>query len=101
MWSPPVSRRDLNVLDLACEKIRRFIPLKQLHMITARRDFDSFALALGPEVVLPDGDLMIDGVTLQSLKTIPLPVFPRGRAGIFSSCSNINSPFTSRRTIIF
>ena len=83
MWSPPVFRRDLNVLDLAYEKIRRFIPLKQLHMITARRDFDSFALALGPEVVLPDEDLMIDGVTLQSLKTIPLARFSQGPGWYF------------------
>ena len=52
-------------------------------MIPARRDFDSFALALGPEVVLLDEDLMIDGVTLQSLKTIPLARFSQGPGWYF------------------
>ncbi len=76
-------RRDLHILGLACKNISRFIPVKELHVITARRNFDCFAQVLGPEAVLLDEDRMIDGMTLQSLKTIPLARFSQGPGWYF------------------
>ena len=71
-------KRDLPLLALAYRNLRRFVPMKRLHVITSRRDFSHFEAILGREVVLLDEDTMIPGVTLQALKVIPLARFSQG-----------------------
>ena len=76
-------RRDLPLLSLAYGHLRRFVPMKQLHVVTARRDFDHFKNVLGGEVVLLDENEMIPSVTLPALKTIPLARFSQGPGWYF------------------
>jgi hypothetical protein len=71
-------RRDLPKLALAHDYLRRFLPMKQLHVITPRRDFVHFQNALGSEVVLLDENEMIPGVTVQALKVIPMARLSQG-----------------------
>lgn len=76
-------KRDLPLLALAHKNLRRFVAMKQLHVITARRDFPDFAAALGPDVVLLDENQLIPGVTLEALKVIPLARFSQGPGWYF------------------
>jgi len=87
--APPVDvvaaclKRDLPLLSLAYKNLQRFVSMKQLHVITARRDFAHFENVLGREVVLLDENEMIPGVTLQALKVIPLARFSQGPGWYF------------------
>jgi hypothetical protein len=76
-------KRDLPLLSLAHKNLQRFVAMKQLHVITARRDFAHFENALGKEVVLLDENEMIPGVTLAALKVIPLARFSQGPGWYF------------------
>ena len=76
-------KRDLPVLVLAYENLRRFVPMKQLYVITSRKDFRHFENMLGKEVVLLDENEMIPGVTLAALKVIPLARFSQGPGWYF------------------
>lgn len=76
-------KRDLPVLVLAYRNLQRFVALKQLHVITARRDFAHFEKVLGSDVVLIDEHEMIPGVTLAALKVIPLARFSQGPGWYF------------------
>ena len=77
--------KDLHILKLAAQNLPQFVPFKKLHVITARRDFPSFAHALGTNVTLIDEDAFIPGLTLARLRAFDDPVFHRARAGISSS----------------
>jgi len=76
-------KRDLPLLTLAYRNLRRFVAVKQLHVITPRRDFRHFESALGKDVVLLDENEMIPGMTLQALKVIPLARFSQGHGWYF------------------
>ena len=75
--------RDLPLLALAYRNLRRFVPMKQLHVITSRHNFSHFGDVLGKDVVLLDEDTMIPGVTLQALRVIPLARFSQGPGWYF------------------
>jgi hypothetical protein len=76
-------KRDLPKLSLACRNLQRFVAMKQLHVITARRDFKYFEDALGREVALIDENEMIPTVTLPALKVIPLARLSQGHGWYF------------------
>ena len=76
-------KRDWPILSLAYENLQRCVVMKQLHVITARRDFAYFENALGREVVLLDENEFIPGVTLAALKVIPLARFSQGPGWYF------------------
>jgi hypothetical protein len=76
-------KRDLPLLALAYQNLRHFVPMKQLHVITSRRDFGHFENVLGNEVVLLDENEMIPGVTLAALKAVPLARFSQGPGWYF------------------
>ena len=76
-------KRDLPILALAYRNLRRFVPMKRLHVITSRRDFSHFEDLLGRDVVLIDEDTMIPSVTLPALKVIPLARFSQGPGWYF------------------
>lgn len=87
--TPPVDvvaaclKRDLPLLSLAYQNLQRFVAMKRLHVITARRDFPHFENVLGREVVLLDENGMIPGVTLPALKVIPLARLSQGHGWYF------------------
>jgi hypothetical protein len=76
-------KRDLPKLSLAYRNLQRFVPMKQLHVITPRRDFADFENALGRDVVLLDENELIPTVTLPALKVIPLARFSQGPGWYF------------------
>jgi hypothetical protein len=76
-------RRDLPKLARAHENLRRFVAMKQLHVITARHDFPAFQKVLGGGVALIDESEMIPGVTLAALKVIPLARLSQGPGWYF------------------
>jgi hypothetical protein len=76
-------KRDLPKLALAAQNLRRFVPMKQLHVITVRRDFACFRDALGGDAILLDENEMIPGMTLPALKVIPLARFSQGPGWYF------------------
>lgn len=76
-------RRDLPKLKRASTNLRRFVPMKQLHVITRRDDFDAFRETLGADVALLDENEMIPGVTLAALKVIPLAKLSQGHGWYF------------------
>jgi hypothetical protein len=76
-------KRDLPKLSLAYRNLQRFVPMKRLYVITARRNFADFENALGREVVLLDENEMIPGITLSALKVIPLARFSQGPGWYF------------------
>jgi len=79
----PCLRRDLPKLALAYQNLRRFAAIKQLHVITQRRDFAHFQQALGADVVLLDENEMIPTVSFDALKVIPLARFSQGPGWYF------------------
>jgi Family of unknown function (DUF6492) len=74
---------DLSSLRLALGGLRRFVPFKRLHVMTARSNFARSARALGADVELLDEDSVIPGMTLAELRKLSLPGFPRGAGWYF------------------
>jgi len=74
---------DVRILRLALDGLRLFVPFKQLHVITARSNFSRCQRALGDGVELLDEDALIPGMTLQSLRPLSLPGFPKGAGWYF------------------
>lgn len=74
---------DLPILQLNVAAQKRFLPLRQSHVITAQRNFPRFREALGEEVALIDEDTFIPGLNLASLRALPLPGFPHGAGWYF------------------
>jgi hypothetical protein len=75
--------RELPVLKLASENLRKFVPFKRLHVFTARANFPAFAGALGPSVELIDEDQVVEGMTLAQLRKLAEPGFPQGAGWYF------------------
>lgn len=75
--------KDLHVLALAADNLRRFVPFKQLHVITAHKNFPRFVNRLGASVELIDEDTLIPGMTLQQLRALEEPGFPQGAGWYF------------------
>jgi hypothetical protein len=76
-------RRDLPKLMRAHENLLQFVPMKQMQVIAPQRDFVHFRNALGSDVVLLDENELIRGVTLQSLKVIPMARLSQGTGWYF------------------
>ena len=74
---------DLGILVLALEGLRRFVPFRKLHVITAHRNFARFKRVLGDDVEFLDEESLIPGMTLAELKKLPLPGFPRAAGWYF------------------
>jgi hypothetical protein len=75
--------RDLPVLKLSSENLRKFVPFKTLSVFTARSNFRAFADALGAEVRLIDEDAAIEGMTIDQLRRFPEMGFPKGAGWYF------------------
>jgi len=84
---------DLSILKVTARQLRVCLPLKKLHVITARTNFPKFHRALGPEVVLVDEDILIPGMTLQSLRQLTLPGFPQGAGWYFQQLLKFSFAF--------
>ena len=76
-------RRDLPKLVRAHQNLRRFVPMKQMHVITAPGDFAPFRNAFGDDVNLLDENDLIPGVTLAALKVIPMARLSQGTGWYF------------------
>ena len=76
-------KRDLPLLSLAYKNLQRFTAIKQLHVVTPRRDFSHFENVLGRDIVLLDENEMIPGLTLAALKVIPLAKLSQGHGWYF------------------
>ncbi len=74
---------DVRILRLALDGLQRFVPFRKLHVITARSNFSRCRRALGNDVELLDEDALIPGMTLQSLRGLALPGFPKGAGWYF------------------
>jgi hypothetical protein len=74
---------DLKVLQLAADGLHRHLPLRQLSVITARRNFRPLRKAFGKNVELLDEDAVIPGMTLNELRKLSLPGFPGGAGWYF------------------
>lgn len=74
---------DFPILRLTHEALRRFVPFKKLHVITAARNFPRLKSLLAGGVELHDEDLLIPGMTLAQLRELPLPGFPKGAGWYF------------------
>jgi hypothetical protein len=75
--------KDLHILALVAENLRRFVPFKQLYVITARANFHRFEDMIGPGAVLLDEDAIIPGMNLVQLRGLDEPDFPRGAGWYF------------------
>ena len=75
--------RDLPILRLAAQNLPRCVPLKRLHVLTARQHFPEFTKALGHDVTLIDEDAFIPGLTLAQLRALAEPGFPQGAGWYF------------------
>jgi hypothetical protein len=74
---------DVRMLRLALAGLRRHVALRRLHVITARRNFDSLRRDLGGAAELIDEDEFIPGMTLQAVRALALPGFPQGAGWYF------------------
>jgi Family of unknown function (DUF6492) len=86
--------KDLPVLKLTAENLRRFVPFKSLRVYTLGSNFREFAAALGPDVVMMDEDKAIDGMTLEHLRRFPETGFPQGAGWYFQQFLKLSFAFT-------
>ncbi|HEY2342296.1 MAG TPA: DUF6492 family protein, partial [Chthoniobacteraceae bacterium] len=68
---------------LAVPRLRRFLPVRKIHVCAPRREFARFHAALGSDVVLLDEDEVVPGLRLAELRKLKLPGFPRGAGWYF------------------
>ena len=85
--------KDLPVLKLASENLRRFVPLKTLRIFTARSNFREFADVLGTSVQLIDEDSALKGMTLEQLRRFPERGFPQGAGWYFQQFLKLSFAF--------
>jgi hypothetical protein len=85
--------KDLPVLKLAAENLRRFVPFKSLRIFTARSNFRECAAALGPDAVMIDEDTAIEGMTLEQLRRFPETQFPQGAGWYFQQFLKLSFAF--------
>jgi hypothetical protein len=84
---------DLPILCLGAKALREFLPFRQLHVITARKNFSKFQRMLGATVELLDEDALIPGMTLAKLKELSLPGFPQGAGWYFQQLLKLSFGF--------
>src|SRR5882762_7103078 len=75
--------RDLPTLCLAVEGLRTHLRPVRITVATARQNFRAFQKALGRSVELADEDELIPDMTLDSIRSMPIPSFPRGAGWYF------------------
>jgi len=85
---------DLRILRLTFAALERYVSLRRLFVITARSNFRSCRRALGEEVILIDEDTFIPGMTLDALRQLPLPGFPRGAGWYFQQLLKFQFAFS-------
>jgi hypothetical protein len=86
--------KDLPVLKLAAENLRRLVPFKSLRVFTLGTNFREFAAALGPDAVMIDEDKAIEGMTLEQLRRFPETGFPQGAGWYFQQFLKLSFAFT-------
>jgi uncharacterized protein DUF6492 len=69
---------DSGILQVTLDGLRRFVPFRKAHVITACKNMRKFRRALGPDVELIDENAFIPEMTLSRLKKLSLPGFPQG-----------------------
>ena len=74
---------DLPVLGLAFTALKKQVPLRRLHVITAPGNFAKYRRILGAEPELIDEDSFLPGMTLAEVSRLALPGFPHGAGWYF------------------
>ena len=74
---------DLGIFQIAVDSLRRLIGSKTFYVFTARSNFARFRRVLGPGINLMDEDEAIPDMTLDALKKMKLPGFPKGAGWYF------------------
>lgn len=75
--------RDLPIYKITCQSLRDWIPGAEIHVITRRQDFDLFHNTCGKDLHLWDEAELLPGMTLQDLRQMPFPFFPKGAGWYF------------------
>ncbi len=70
------------------------MPVRQIHIVTAHRNFEKFRRVLGDKVVLQDEDTFIPTMTLSGLRNLPLPGLPAGAGWYFQQLLKFNFCFS-------
>jgi len=71
------ARHHLHILRSAIHGLRRFAPVRNVCVITDHANFPQYRRFLASEVDLLDEDQMIPSMTLESLRSLVLPGFPK------------------------
>jgi hypothetical protein len=74
---------DFGVLPLTLSGLRQFVLFRKLYVITAGRHVAKLQRTLGNAVEVLEEDLMIPGMTLEALRKLSLPGFPKGAGWYF------------------
>lgn len=85
--------KDLPVLKLASENLRKFVPFKTLRVFTGRSNFRAFSDALGADVGLIDEDAALQGMTIEQLRRFPERGFPQGAGWYFQQFLKLSFAF--------
>jgi hypothetical protein len=93
--------KDLPVLKLAAENLRRFVPFKSLRVFTARSNFGEFEAALGSDVMMIDEDTALNGMTLEQLRRFSEAGFPQGAGWYFQQFLKLSFAFTETESDYF
>ena len=75
--------RDLPVYRLTYASLKEHLPGCEIHVITRKEDFELFRRSCGRDLYLLDEAQMIPGMTLDDLRQMPLPFFPKGAGWYF------------------
>lgn len=75
--------RDLPVYRVTYQNLRQHLPASEIHVITKKEDFSMFREACGPRLTLWDEAELVSHMTLEELRKIPLPFFPKGAGWYF------------------
>lgn len=84
---------DLRILQTTSLALKKYVPFRRLHVLTAAANFEQFRQALGDEVALIDEDTFIPGMTLAFLRELPLPGLPGGAGWYFQQLLKLNFCF--------
>ena len=74
---------DLVTLRYAIERLRLHLKPQSINIATAHKNFGSFEKVLGSSVNLVDEDKLIPDMTLDALRQLPVPFFPRAAGWYF------------------
>ena len=92
---------DLPILQLTLQRLRRFVPLRRAHVITASTNLAKFRRRLGSDVDFHDEDALIPEMTLSRLKQAPLPGFPKSAGWYFQQLLKFAFAFQNSREDYF